>query len=441
MHEEYPELVPRPVLALEYDGCADLMAFYPTVCKSDEDRERWLLDTLRCALLDDPKTIRCASLAGRASSELSLDADDAVFSPLAQEDMIFTSVGLRNAFPFLKQIKASYEAFQKDDQPLIMILAGIRQSDEIDKNCSKTQQQTVTAMHAMNSMTAALNQILPGFCEFKPYRLQDLAGIAQTRLSVPKDDFQLLTLIYQMQMLSADYPDQAFNVTTCMTQKPELSRDLIGFFELNRMMFPSGVQFHYVDATRSHTADGQQAIRSVPVYDFNKRLEGQVFGFDGHGKKLEPLQLAEIYDRMTTFLYSSDYARIRQDNMTQKIANNEYIRALQQAFSYTSEPARYQRDEVCVINSIINNLSKRKTFSSTVSDSGRVRRLNQLKNDLQSLVDSYHKSNQSFKERTELNTFLSGLRKITDPKLVSKGSDVSIRDVQGRVSDFSRKKT
>ena len=417
----------QKALLLEYDRRADLLAFAPSACEKQSDRVAWLSQALSCAMLGEPASITCLPLIDREPNS--------VINPMtqAQPEITLGQEGLLNAFPFLKDIKVCFEAFEPGDNPLLLMLAGVRQSDALDREYQHTYGQPDTAKFAMQCMAEQLSRLKPGFCAFDAYRLTDLVrdGI------VVKDEWQTFSVMNQLHHLARTYPDVHFKIKACMDDPEQFARS----FEKNYI--PQGVELYFGERCRAKADTALEASEDQPEHHFKNYWRDDA----GHGKLssseiLSQDTVANIYQSMQVLLSASDF-----EKGTDPIKRIVYDQALDRSWKHVLDPKKHQMYEQGLVVDIISNLSKRKTTSSSIDNTGRMRRLDTLKSSMNAVVDSLYtkdsgpvtQKDDRYRKRLAVDAFLQDMVKFSYDNPDKKIHGGSIRDVQSEVEHFTQK--
>jgi len=422
----------QKALLLEYDRRADLLAFAPSACERQSDRVAWLSQALSCAMLGEPASITCLPLIDRDPNS--------VINPMtqAQPEITLGQEGLLNAFPFLKDIKVCFEAFEPGDNPLLLMLAGVRQSDALDREYQRRYDQPDTAKFAMQCMAEQLSRLKPGFCAFDAYRLTDLVrdGI------VVKDEWQTFSVMNQLHHLARTYPDVHFKIKACMDDPGQFARS----FEKNYIpkgVDPKSVELYFGERCRAKADTALKASEDQPEHHFKNYWDDDA----GHGKLgsseiLSQDTVASIYQSMQVLLSASDF-----EKGTDPIKRIVYDQALDRFWKHVLDPEKHQMYEQGLVFRIISNLSKRKTTSSSLDNTGRMRRLDTLKSSMNAVVDSLYtkdsgpvtQKDDMYRKRLAADAFLQGMVKFSydDPDRKIHGG--SIRAVQSEFDQFKQK--
>ena len=475
----------QTVLALEYDGCADLAAFIPN--SADGDKVQALQTVLQCALHGDPQQVTLLSQV------LSAEATQAV---MPDQTVSLTQHQLIQAFPFLRALQALYQEHKDGDAPVIVTLAGIRQSDDLDDALTKSMNLNLKAMQGMTALTDALHHIRPGFCRFDTVRLQDLLQHLPMD-SVPVDKFQLLTLFHQMQLLKQQQPNHKMAFTFCASSQ-QLADDVSQYFrdacyypdesvtkirkiacdqgpDRGKLAAKGAMRILPENVALRCLSSGRQSVLHEAAFAQMPEVVADLpdYGLPGNGFLLDSLALHSwfhdvVKDTRITALEQQPKSAPSSDaaHAVPVASFLDYVSALTVALNHVVSPVAYLYEDLGLVDRIYQRLSARQSISSTFTK--RDSRLDKLRHDLCALTDTVHSAGyawvpgqslhplassrltsqslddsrmQAMLARSELHDFLAQLFRAThqgDLAYVPSGSPLSLADAQSQVDQLSQ---
>ena len=225
-------------VSLDFDGCADLIAFCPDEFRQDKQQtKQWLEQAYGCLLMGNPQ-------------EIVININGLLYE--------LSSEALLKECPTFAMVKQKLAALVEGDQ-LVLYLGSNRQSDEFDQLLAWDKNQRCTAVECTKVLTKVLNLARaelakPKDVQFKHLvRLQSLTDDADVLI----ENTKFMLLLQQMHAAKTASLDEDVELTF-IDDRADITTRAFDFFATNPDLIPSGLNLSIV---RSHIFNSYQSVK------------------------------------------------------------------------------------------------------------------------------------------------------------------------------------